>query len=167
MFNDYMQSYPKPTDKDWGELAKLFKQKTDYKTIFPKLPTMLKSYYKKWRDNQLIVLVELKMKEPFDALLRDLATPSQPGRNMAVPNQGEICRELPEGNQLLPLGAPLANAMPAPPTAAPGQTVFVGATNTGGRRPRQRCYYRPFCTKMADECQGYNKDGCIEVIKKR
>jgi hypothetical protein len=37
---------------------------------------MLTSYYKKWRDDQFIVLAELKMKELYDALLRDLAVPS-------------------------------------------------------------------------------------------
>jgi hypothetical protein len=167
MFNDHMKAHPKPTDKDWRELAKRFKQQSDCKIIFPKLPTMLKSYYKKWRDNQLIVLAELKMKEPYDALLRDLAVPSQPGRNTAVENQGGIRRELPEDRRPLPLLPPLANAMPVPPAAAPGQTEFVGAKTAGGQRSRQRCYYRPFCTKMAEECHGFKKGGCIEVIEKR
>jgi hypothetical protein len=59
----------------------------------------------------LIAFAELKMKEPYDTLLRDLAVPFQPSRNMAVQSQGEIHREIPEVNQLLPLAAPLANAM--------------------------------------------------------
>jgi hypothetical protein len=167
MFNKHMQDYPKPKDKDWRELAKHFKQLTDCKTIFPKLPTMLKCYYKKWKDNQLIVLAELQMKEPYEALLRDLAVPTQPSPNMAVQNQGEIRRELPEDNQSLPLDPSLANALPVPPAAAPGQTAFVGAKTSGGKIPTRRCFYRPFCTKMADECQGYNRGGCIEVVSKR
>jgi hypothetical protein len=32
LFNDFMKAHPKPTDKDWRELAKLFKLMTDYKT---------------------------------------------------------------------------------------------------------------------------------------
>jgi hypothetical protein len=58
LFNDFLKENPKQTAKRWRGLAKLFKEKTDCTHIFPKLPTMLKLYYRQWRDSQLIVLAE-------------------------------------------------------------------------------------------------------------
>lgn len=76
IFNDFMVSNPKPSRKTWYELAKVFKAKTNYTTIFPKLPSMLKSYYNQWRDNQAIVKAAEGMKIEYRALLFELATPA-------------------------------------------------------------------------------------------
>jgi hypothetical protein len=45
--------------------------------------------------------------------------------------------------------------------------LFSESLGTNKRIVTRRCFYRPFCTKMADECQGYNRGGCIEVVSKR
>ena len=73
LFNDFLKDNPKPTANSWRELAKLFKEKTDCKQIFPKLPTMLKLYYRQWRDNQLIVLAQQQMNGEYNAVLHQLA----------------------------------------------------------------------------------------------
>ncbi len=44
---------PSPMAKEhWDELAKIYLRLADYKTIFPKLPSMLKAYYNHWKISQ-------------------------------------------------------------------------------------------------------------------
>ena len=49
-----MLSHPNSTDSNFKALAKLFKEKADGKTIFPKLPSMVKHYYNRWKTNNEI-----------------------------------------------------------------------------------------------------------------
>jgi hypothetical protein len=42
----------RPTDRNWHEWAKVFLQKANGLDIFPKLPSMLKSYHKHWICNK-------------------------------------------------------------------------------------------------------------------
>ncbi len=103
---------------------------------------MLKNHYNKWKTNQLTVLAEEKIKEPYNALLLDLADSSRP-RSEVVEAQNNQ-RVLPESNTALLLVEGPANPLPVAPPAAPGQTAFVTAT-----RDPQQCTNLPYCTKWA------------------
>ena len=46
-FNDFYGNHPNSTDANRKELAKLFLQKTNCKTIFPKLSSMIKAHESK------------------------------------------------------------------------------------------------------------------------
>ena len=52
IFTAFMLTHPKPTDSNFRDLAKLYKEKADGITIFPKLPSMVKSYYIRWKKSR-------------------------------------------------------------------------------------------------------------------
>jgi hypothetical protein len=45
IWRDFLKSTPSPGCRDWCALAKICKEKTDRKTVFLKLPGMLRVYY--------------------------------------------------------------------------------------------------------------------------
>ena len=47
IFNEYMKNNRGRTQKNWQQLATLYKAKANYKTVFPKLPSMVKLHYSK------------------------------------------------------------------------------------------------------------------------
>ena len=51
IFREFATEHPNASAKTFDTLAQLFKYKSDGKDIFPKLPTMLKSYNKTWEKN--------------------------------------------------------------------------------------------------------------------
>lgn len=169
IFNDFMAQHPRPTSKHWRELAKLFKLLSNYKTIFPKLPSMLKAYYTRWKDTQKIVMAQEEMKASgYHELLIELAMPLAPSdaASAAIQTQLSVPRELNEGvNVSVFMDEMPENPLPAPPVAAPGQTSFV--PSAGGTRRDQRCCYFPSCNKMASECNGYKSGMCVEVSSGR
>ena len=67
-----MMENPNVSAKSFDSLAKLFKEKADGKHIFPKLPTMLKSYYKTWEKNSGIKSTEQALDLSVNALLTEL-----------------------------------------------------------------------------------------------
>jgi hypothetical protein len=62
-FNEHLKTHPNPKDRNWNELAGLFKSKTDCKTVFPKLPSMAKGHCNHWKESQTVVLLQEKIKE--------------------------------------------------------------------------------------------------------
>ena len=161
IFNDFMETHPNPSTKDWIELAKLFKEKTDYINIFPKLPSMLRTYYKRWRDSQSIVLAEMQVKGKYSDLLFALALPVSRSSIPAVAQQVEHSRYLPSSSGM-------QRAIHNPPLAALGQQEFVGSRVQCTNRTRRRCSNALFgCTFFADECNGYRSELCRELIAGR
>jgi hypothetical protein len=75
VFNDHLKTRPDPKDSDWNELARLFKSKTDCKTLFPKLPSMAKAQHNQWTESQTIALPQEKIKEQHTEVLNELAMP--------------------------------------------------------------------------------------------
>ena len=51
---DFMTIHPQPATKDIIELCKVFLQKSNSKTIFPKLTLVIKPAIKRWTINQKI-----------------------------------------------------------------------------------------------------------------
>jgi hypothetical protein len=63
IFYKFFERHPQqPTGKTWDELAALFLAKADYTTIFPKLPSMLRNYYNKWKITQELVMIKDSVK---------------------------------------------------------------------------------------------------------
>ena len=58
IFNKFMSENTKMDDRSRIKLAKLYKEKSDGIDIFPKLPSMIKSYEKTWERNSLIKLAK-------------------------------------------------------------------------------------------------------------
>jgi hypothetical protein len=160
VFNEYLKTHPNPKDSNWKELARLFKSKTDCKTVFPKLPSMVKAYYNQWKESQTIVLLQEKIKEPYTEVLNELARPAL-GLSAGVRRQKNIARESRDSGAR-PLD-PMAgeHPLPVPPVVAPNQTRYV-VTNNHEKRDRQ-CVYWPRCQKMASVCGGFKKGYCSEV----
>jgi len=52
----FMGQSPQTTDSNFKKLAKRYKEKADGDKTFPKLPSMVKSYYTRWKKNQDIKL---------------------------------------------------------------------------------------------------------------
>jgi hypothetical protein len=76
IFHDFMKEHAgKLSGKNLKFLSAIYKRKSDYKTIFPKLPSMLRRHYQTWKDSQEVVLAKESMKAPYYTLLRKLADP--------------------------------------------------------------------------------------------
>ena len=84
LFNEFMREHPRPTAKTWDELAALFKFKSDYETIFPKLPSMLRNYYNKWKVTQELTMLKDTVKTDYYGLLKKLGKPSRDTDNVAA-----------------------------------------------------------------------------------
>jgi hypothetical protein len=164
IFNQFITNNPNPTGREWRKLATEFKEQTNCGDVFPKLPSMLKNHHKKWRKNQLIVLAEEKIKEPYNVLLRELADPPRVRSKVVEAQHNQ--RVLPQLNTALPLLEGPVDPLPVAPPTAPGQTDFVKATREAPQKPR-KCANRPFCTKWAHECGGFQRDRCREVKEGR
>ena len=53
IFNEFMKENPSmPNSKSWKTLAAKYKEKADYKMVFPKLPSMQQNYFKNWKASQ-------------------------------------------------------------------------------------------------------------------
>ena len=68
IFNEYMMDNPSSSTSNLEEPARLFKEKSDGIKIFPKLPSMLKAYFKTWGKNSGIKSTE----QALDSLVNDL-----------------------------------------------------------------------------------------------
>jgi hypothetical protein len=182
LFNAFILLHPKPTDLDLRALAKEFKAKSDCTTIFPKLPSMLKVHYKKWKDTNLIKMTEAAMKKVYNELLQRLATPvlrqaclpvevSQAAvEDTLAARDTDDDSEQNDGNEL---AAPLDVESGDEPQLVPGYKLQVAPINA----PRQvayvpakgsgktfNCYYFPFCKRKRHECGGNERGKCRDVI---
>ena len=68
---DFMMRYPQPVTKD---IEEVFLQKSNSKTLFPKLILVIRPAIKIWTINQRIKLLGLRTKAGFKRLKSDLRT---------------------------------------------------------------------------------------------
>ena len=71
IFTDFMKDHA-PAAANFKKLAKVYRQQSNGTTIFPKLPSMLKSYFKRWERNQKIRVAETTVGQHVKDLLRRL-----------------------------------------------------------------------------------------------
>jgi len=69
IFNDFIKENPSFTSNNISNLAIIFKEKSNGTTVFPKLPSLIKQYYKRWEANSLIQLAQNTMKTNLNELL--------------------------------------------------------------------------------------------------
>ena len=147
-----MSLNPTLSDSNWCKLAELFLTKSDGKTIFPKLPSMLKTYHIRWQQNQLISQIERKLKAPvagvIQKLLRERAV--QQNDQEENPRLGEVAAHVPAINFV-------------PPIAAPQQEAFVETALIKRTKRLMHCFYEPFCDSWADDCGGSRIGKCTRV----
>jgi hypothetical protein len=164
IINDYLKDHPNPRKTDAIELAKVFKASTNCATIFPKLPSMLTQYFKQWKESQLIKIAGERMKEPYNALLQELAQPMLRETNPAVALQEPVTRTAASTqSSTLPMNERQKDPLSVAPMEAPAQTSYVKTVHTPVPNKRQRCCYQGYCNKWADECGGYHLGLCSQV----
>jgi len=177
IFNEYMQQNPgNPTAGSLKTLAKLFKQKADYKTVFPKLPSQLSRHYKEWREKQDVVLAKVSMKVPYYELLKQFGLP-QSNISNAARYQKEASEKTQQEKRKTRKksrteahpaterpGTDSNNNVPVPPVNAPGQTTYIASKPDLRKDGGRQCCAAAFgCIRPANVC-GYHKvDDCLGV----
>jgi len=166
IFNQFMESHPSPNGRDWEELAIVFKQRTDFVDIFPKLPGMLKTYHTRWKETQSIVMAELQVKGAYNSLLFGLALPVSSPVSVAPPKE---LQQLEEDQKSSPdefaREQSRKRARKARPLAAPTQKNYVPLLEPG-KSKQQACFYAAFgCLEIASVCGGWRKGSCCSTVK--
>jgi hypothetical protein len=165
IFTKFMQDHPKPTDAHFITLAKLYKQKADGKTIFPKLPSMVKSYFNQWKRNQEIKASEENVGAEALRLREQLFKRSTCAAEYHIADIIKAVQDAPLVNQqsrafagpLQHTGAAQATRSHIPPVVAPMRKEYVKPHEIKSQR---RCTWAPFCKHTIDVCGGSNKQKC-------
>lgn len=180
IFNDYILEHPSPSSRDWHQLACIFKQKTDAIFIFPKLPSMLKAYFNRWRTTQQVVALQDNVKSEMYLFLKKFGTPPKTNSVAMVfqKKQSDCAQQRgihDESTALAPSNSERNKAklsrdpMPVAPVVAPYQTVYVPSTVTiQVPRAAKSCSGLPFgCNRPATECCGANRgwEYCKGIIE--
>ena len=134
IFNEFLIQHPKPTETDWKNLAAEYLKKCDYLTVFPKLPSMLKTHFSKWQLNSHIKSLKRSpsINKSYYDLFHKFMGPKLYDLSPAAMFQKENCATNPSEIQALQdskvemtsTKVP-ANPMPVPPAAAPNQKVYI------------------------------------------
>ena len=166
IFTTFMGRHPHPTDSNFRELAKIYKQNSDGIDVFPKLPAMVKAYYNRWKKNQAIK----RSQEGVGQAVLDLRkTLFRKSASIETVYAADILKDL----QQRDTDANTAPAMPmdtlveergdsllhtyVPPIAAPTQKNYVAPHIITTTR---RCAFFPYCKLTAMKCGGTRKIFC-------
>ena len=190
MFPEFIMENPNVSAKTFDTLAKLFKEKADGKHSFPKLPTMLKSYYKTWEKNSGMNSTEHELDQSVNALLKELfntCISSTTGKLMPstetilqqhnadinidlIDNSGVEGGGMTE-NQNCSLQTSIEEAdneavlhseptINVPPIQAASQIQYIPANNNL-EVIAFRCAWYPKCLEPRAACKGRNKSECM------
>lgn len=184
IINRYFASQPRQTQASLKALAKIFLEKANGKTIFPKLVSQLKAYGRTWMRNSVIKSAMLQMgRESYSHLLQSLAswrTTADTLHQEEVPTHPQtmagICRKETLGNDpeqpmamyLVQQANPTQGHHYVPSITTPYQQGTVPTTivneEEGSSQQKRRCVYFPLCEKQARICFG-NRRGACRFIK--
>ena len=162
IFTEFMGKHPQPTDANFKVLAKRYKAKADGDQVFPKLPSMVKSYYSRWKKNQEIKTskdnVGAEALAFRESLFRKSTSANEFHDNIILKAVEDKRAETAE--PVVAVVGPVQQEVhvPAPPIAAPTQAAYVRPTNITVQR---RCAWYPLCQSMNSECGGSIKKNCI------
>lgn len=153
IYNNYLKSHPQPASKNWDELAQIFKGRVDGKTIFPKLPSMLKQHYDKWSKNQDIKMIGMQIRGGYNKILLKLSSERAEPAPFAFQAPGGVSISQPtdDNDTRQPISF-------VPPIVAPYQTQEITMptkVNTG-----RACAWYPFCKENVSVCGGFQKTSC-------
>ena len=176
--NFMMQCPPKATMKDFEELARIFKTKVDGIRIFPKLPTMLKSYFKSWERNAGMRSTEKSMDSEVDALLKDLFSTRISDKLEVLPPTHEVLKQI-NANMNVEDSKPISLVVPEEetdfemeveealmvyvlPVQAVAQSVYIPSHNVPDPIDLQnyRCAWYPYCLETRRKCKGRVMSEC-------
>ena len=159
MFTDFMINCSgKPKESDFANLAHQYLLAADGIDIFPKLPTMVRSYFNRWKKNQMIKAAKDSIGPAAKNLLLKLSG------SAAVP-EDHYCGEVLQKESSRLNDEPLAGndetvpkaSMFVPPVAAAGQLSYKP---TKGITSTRRCAWAPFCKQTVDKCGGLHRNTC-------
>jgi hypothetical protein len=157
IYNEFVKN-KKPTPTNLEKLCEIFKEKSDGINIFPKIPSVLKSYKSTWEKNNEIRTKERKLGPEVKALLRRFffsSTQPSVAQNLSISTGYEddsgtvdteiekLCAHPPQiedEHETNNISRPIVQV---PPPQAPTQTTYVQAV------PKlKRCAAWPWCTEM-------------------
>jgi hypothetical protein len=133
-----------PTSKTWSKMARVFVSKADGRTIFPKLPSMLRSYDDRWKANQSVKQIQLAVAKGEVGKLKEALR-----NKRADPSGG---REREEAKRYSQKAEKFV-----PPLSAPKQESEVKPKTQ--QRDRQ-CAWEPVCDCLANMCGGWTRIKC-------
>ena len=190
MFTNFMMDH-RPTVKNFHELAKLYNVKSNGKTIFPKLPSMVKAYYKRWDQNQKIkaaakevggnVKSLLGMLWKFSTNMSDVHDEETVGMalsetvqkiNQEINDDGLIDESNGINSEVIDFNPSISQIIESersnPPIQAPTQCHYI-TTGNGSRKHveaiSRRCAWYPDCQSSVTECNSCRKDLCMNYEK--
>ena len=161
IFSDYYGNHPNSTEANRKELAKIFLQKANCTSIFPKLPSMIKAYENKWKKSCLIKLAQTQMAEQYDSLLAHLSTPVSTLQNEVSTNGNMdlVNNVRQEAANELRISFPSINDHPSDENVQNDQTINDVSTSMSGKQLR-KCANYPICTSLAKDCGGWKRRYC-------
>lgn len=166
IFTNFMTDHA-PTEANFRKLAKIFRQRADGITIFPKLPSMLKAYYKRWEQNRKIKVAQNAVTRNVKALLQRLWQSSISVKDVYIKNTIEVADNKSESNNVLVAtkeeGKENVVAKYVPPIQAPTQKEYIPTTPSN--QESRRCAWYPMCNEMAKVCNGWHLNTCIYRAK--
>ena len=165
MFTDFMISCSgKPKESDFANLAHQYLVAADGIDIFPKLPTMVRSYFNRWKKNQMIKAAKDSVGTAAKNLLLKLSGSAAVPEDHYCVEAMQVEESKTSGEHAIVGGNSGKEStgqadLFVPPVAAPGQLAYKPAANK--KNAAIRCVWAPFCTKRVGECNGYNYHSCI------
>lgn len=168
MFTDFMINCSgKPKESDFANLAHQYLVAADGIDVFPKLPTMVRSYFNRWKKNQMIKAAKDSVGPAARSLLLKLsgsvAVPEDHYCGQALEKE---CSRLSDEHVSSLAGSAEAEASPkpampamfVPPVAAAGQKSYKPAVKPTSTT--RRCAWAPFCILTVDRCGGSTRNKC-------
>ena len=165
IFTEFMKNHT-PTAANFKKLAKIYRQQSNGITIFPKLPSMIESYFKRWEKNQKIKVAEITVGKHVKELLRRLWKSSTNVTNVydhntamqaiEYSNNDDNSSQDKNGNLLLTMNeeaivpdqtAPTVQIHRyVPPLQAPQQQAYIcSARNMSQEQLSRNCAWYPLC----------------------
>ena len=161
-----------PSDRNWKNLAKVYRDKADGKHVTFKLPSMLKAYYKTWVKNSDIDAKQKSLGFDVEVLLGDLfcrrtsdIDDKLPPTNLANNNTNTISNPTSQNDH--------GDTFPMEEVDGDNdnernneKSIFVGTfqccyMEIQPTEPQnQHCAWFPFCDKLNNECGGRQMKGC-------
>ena len=162
LFTKFMTD-KQPTTKTYNELAEKYLEHADGIVIFPKLPSMLKSYFTKWERNQQIKAATMSITSNTKQLLQKLwndATCIHDHHTDITINQSNQVEEAAFNN--FTDNNEERRHVP-PPKAPQQQTYIIGLTRDEriDNKKKRRCAWYPSCQDEARNCGGFHYISCI------
>jgi len=157
LYNKLIQGTPKPIERDYCDFAKEYLKHADGIKIFPKLPSMLKQYYKTWHKNQQVKAAQLAAGNNYIELLSSLSSIRVDAALLDIP-KSSATEATPENNNSTICDGVLF----VPSVAGPHQVNYKSAKQQ--EQTQRRCYWWPYCGTV-DLCGGWSREKCKNYNK--